>query len=134
MYPEFTQESAFTGRSGDRIIIHRYGVDDYAAWITDDETNDTHGCSVRGTFLDILEELRDEVPARRIKDRSERLTTLSLIIEVFEDFLDRRGISVPNDEKEQDPDASTIYGTDYGELESNLEDLLIRLGYMKEEK
>lgn len=133
MYTEPTQESAFTGRSSDRIIVHRYGVDDYAAWITDDEFNDTHGCSVRGTFLDILEELQDEVPARKIKDRSERLKTLSLFIELFEDFLDRRGISVPNDEKEQDPDASTIYGTDYGELESNLEDLLIRLGMIDKE-
>lgn len=64
---------------------------------------------------------------------TERLETLASIIELFEDFLDDRGIEVPNEEKEQDPDASTIYGTDYGELESNLEDLLIRLGLMKKE-
>lgn len=65
---------------------------------------------------------------------SERLETLACIIELFEDFLDERGIDVPNDEKDQDPDsASTIYGTDYGELEGRLESLLIRLGLLEEE-
>ena len=64
----------------------------------------------------------------------ERLEILSLFIEVFEDFLEERGIDIPNEEKEQDPEnASTIYGTDYGELESKLEKLLINLGYMEEE-
>ena len=69
-----------------------------------------------------------------IDKHSERLETLACIIELFEDFLDERGIDVPNDEKEQDPDsASTIYGTDYGELEGRLESLLIRLGLLEEE-
>ena len=65
---------------------------------------------------------------------SERLTNLSLIIELFEDFLDEKGIVIPNDEKDQDPDASNIYGTDYGNLECRLEDLLIRLGMMEKEE
>lgn len=35
----------------------------------------------------------------------------------FEDFLEERGIDIPNDEKSQSPDsASTIYGTDFGDL------------------
>lgn len=65
---------------------------------------------------------------------SERLTNLSLIIELFEDFLDEKGIVIPNDEKDQDPDASNIYGTDYGNLECRLEDLLVRLGMMEKEE
>lgn len=65
---------------------------------------------------------------------SERLTHLSLIIELFEDFLDEKGIVIPNDEKDQDPDASNIYGTDYGNLESRLDDLLVRLGMMEKEE
>lgn len=64
---------------------------------------------------------------------SERLETLALIIELFEDFLEERGIDIPNDERDEDPDASLIYGTDYGDLSDRLESLLIRLGYMEEE-
>ena len=129
-----TKETRFVGRSGCDIVVHRYGVDDYSAWVTDDVTKDDHGCSVRGTLIDIMEELRDELPARRIHDRSERLEVLSSFIEIFEDFLEKRGIDIPNDEKEDDPYASTIYGSDYGELESGIEDLLIRLGMIDREE
>lgn len=47
---------------------------------------------------------------------------VSIVIETFEDFLERRGIDIPNPEKEEDPEcASLIYGTDFGELQSALE-------------
>lgn len=131
---DITTETTFVGRSGSSIVIHRYGQDDYSAWVTDDTTKEDHGCSVRGTLLDIIEEVRDEVPARKVMDNSERLETICEFIEAFEDFLDEKGIVIPNDEKDQDPDASNIYGTDYGNLESRLEDLLIRLGMMEKEE
>ena len=73
-----------------------------------------------------------ELPATDPHTR--RLEDLALIIEIFEDFLDEKGIVIPNDEKDQDPDASNIYGTDYGNLSDDIESLLIRLGYMKEEE
>ena len=57
----------------------------------------------------------------------ERLETISLFIEAFEDFLDEKGIVIPNDEKDDDPDASNIYGTDYGILSDRIEELLTRL-------
>lgn len=62
-----------------------------------------------------------------------RVETISLFIEAFEDFLDERGIQIPNDEKEQDPYASTIYGTDFGQLYSQIEELLISLGMIEKE-
>lgn len=72
---------------------------------------------------------------------SERLETLACIIELFEDFLEARGIDIPNEDKDQaiadgeDPDCiSLIYGCDYGNLESDLESLLIRLGLLEEER
>lgn len=65
---------------------------------------------------------------------SERLTLLSMFIEVFEEFLEERGIDVPNSEKDDDPDASTIYGSDYGELSDRIESLLVQLGMMKREE
>lgn len=64
---------------------------------------------------------------------SKRLTTLSLFIEVFENFLEKRGIDIPNNEKREDEYASTIYGTDYSELSDAIEDLLVNLGMMEEE-
>lgn len=65
---------------------------------------------------------------------TERMCIIEDFIEVFEDFLDEKGIVIPNDEKDQSPDsASNIYGTDYGDLSHKIESLLIRLGYMKKE-
>lgn len=47
------------------------------------------------------------------------------IIDVFEDFLEDRGVELINNEKEPDDNTAIIYGTDYGELYSNLEQLLV---------
>lgn len=59
---------------------------------------------------------------------SERLEILNSFIEVFEDFLDEKGIVIPNDEKEQSPEsAANIYGTDYGNLSDRIETLLVNL-------
>lgn len=50
---------------------------------------------------------------------------VAYVIETFEDFLERRGIDIPNPEKEESECASLIYGTDYGELQSELEELFM---------
>ena len=47
------------------------------------------------------------------------------IIDIFEDFLEEKKIDIPNDEKDEDPDAAIIYGTDYGSLQSSLEEMMI---------
>ena len=38
------------------------------------------------------------------------------VVEVFEDFLDERGIDIPNPDKAQSEGPCVIYGEDYGEL------------------
>lgn len=73
-----------------------------------------------------------EVP--ETDSHTRRLEDLALIIETFEDFLEEKGIDIPNPERDEDPCGSLIYGTDYGILSDRLESLLIDLGYMKEEK
>ena len=55
-----TFECRFIGRSGAVITIDRYGTDDYSVWFTDDVSKDWHGSSVRGSLLDILDELKGE--------------------------------------------------------------------------
>lgn len=51
----------FIGKSGAIITIDRYGQDDFSVWFTDDVTKDDNGCSTRGTFMDIIEELKGEI-------------------------------------------------------------------------
>lgn len=127
---EPTKETRFVGRSGQDIIIHRYGHDDYSAWFTDNPNNNTSGFSVRGTLIDIIEECRDEVPARKITDNSDRLETIGSVIDIFEDFLEEKGISIRNDERDEDPHAAIIYGTDYSILSDRIEALLVVLGVL----
>jgi hypothetical protein len=54
------------------------------------------------------------------------------IIDIFEDFLEAKGVDIPNDEKEQDSDAAIIYGSDYGDLYQQIEELLVN--WSEEEK
>ena len=55
----------------------------------------------------------------------QRLEFLGALIECFENFLDDKGIVIENPEKEQSKDcASNIYGTDYFDLESEIEHIL----------
>ena len=44
---------------GTTVILQRYGKNDYGACFTDDPGNDTHGSSVRGSFVDIVKEVCD---------------------------------------------------------------------------
>ena len=51
------------------------------------------------------------------------------IIDIFEDFLDDKGIIIPNQERDEDPEldaesSANIYGKDYDSLSTSLENLL----------
>lgn len=56
------------------------------------------------------------------------------IIEAFEDFLDERGIVLENEDKEEDEDASNIYGMDYAELEEAVSRILYAYNLVEEVK
>lgn len=66
-------------------------------------------------------------------EHSERMETIAQFIDIFDDFLDEKGINIENPERDDDPCASNIYGTDYDILSDRIEELLVRLGYMKKE-
>ena len=54
-----------------------------------------------------------------ITSYSDACETLGVMVDVVEDFLEEKGITkedIPNDEREDDPDAAIIYGSDYDEL------------------
>lgn len=65
---------------------------------------------------------------------SERLETIGSFIDIFEDFLEEKGIDIPNDEKDDSDNPAIIYGTDYGYLSDRIEELLINLGMMEKEE
>ena len=56
-----TFEVRFIGKSGVIVTIDRYGVDDYSVWVSDDVTDSGNGCSIRGSLLAILSELKEEI-------------------------------------------------------------------------
>lgn len=57
------------------------------------------------------------------------------IIDTFEDFLEKRGIDIPNPDKEQSGDgAAIIYGMDYGELQSDLEEIMLNWKVFQKQK
>lgn len=54
------------------------------------------------------------------------------IIDIFEDFLEERNVNLQNDEREQsDADAAIIYGTDYGQLQEELEAVMCSWGVIE---
>lgn len=59
------------------------------------------------------------------KESDNALLLISHLIETVEDFLNKRGIDIPNEEKAESDYPSLIYGSDYGELESEFEGVLL---------
>jgi len=63
-------------------------------------------------------------------DQEKRFDMLAELVEVFESFLNRRGINIPNEDKKQSDHPCNIYGMDFGELTGGVEDVLIRHGLL----
>lgn len=66
------------------------------------------------------------------KDDRQLIEICMDIIEAFEDFLDERGIVLENEDKEEDEDASNIYGMDYAELEEAVGNILYAYNLVEE--
>lgn len=69
---------------------------------------------------------------------SDKLEFLGQIIDIFEDFLDEKGIKIDNPDCDMDSieDAScdnvNIYGCDYGDLSDRIESTMTNWGLFKE--
>jgi len=89
-------------------------------------------CANGQKMTDRILDAESNAPMPSPDENAERLAIICEFIEAFEDFLDEKGVVIPNDEKEQDPEsACNIYGTDYGSLSDRIESLLIRYGVLK---
>lgn len=66
---------------------------------------------------------------KTIVNEMNRPELIGNIIDIFEDFLDAKGIFIPNPERDEDPEldiesSANIYGEDYDSLSNSLENLL----------
>ena len=60
-----------------------------------------------------------------ITKESNKCEFIGQIIDIFEDFLEEKGIDILNDEKEDSENPAIIYGTDYDNLQDDLEAMMI---------
>lgn len=118
----------------------------YDVWMSNDGSSGIHYRNVTASeigdftadYVDTLEEAdsgksflkADEATPQKymISNRGELCECVGQIVDIFEDFLDKKGVVLENDEKtDEDTDPETtanIYGTDYGYLQDRLEKLL----------
>lgn len=68
-----------------------------------------------------------------VVDKNDTPEFLGRIIDIFEDFLEEKGIDIDNPEKEDNDDAAIIYGSDYGILQDQLKDLMKAWGIISDE-
>lgn len=64
-------------------------------------------------------------------EEKDRLEFIGQIIDIFEDFLYEKRIDIPNDEKEDGDNPAIIYGTDYWNLNDNIENMMMNWGVLK---
>lgn len=57
-------------------------------------------------------------------NENDRGEFIGSIIDIFDDFLQYKGIEIPNEEKEVDCDAAIIYGIDYDLIRIKLEKMM----------
>lgn len=67
------------------------------------------------------------IQASPVSDDS-RTEFVGQLIDAFEDFLESKGISIDNPEKEDSDNPAILYGTDYGQIQDELEDTLVKWG------
>ena len=71
--------------------------------------------------------------------KEDRKEFIGQVIDVFEDFLDEKGIVIPNEERDTnhdlEPEGSTnIYGNDYDSIKEKLEKLFINWSVLEDER
>ena len=97
--------------------VECHGEDD-AHWRFRYVSGTPHGTFVEYTGRVVYD---DELPV----PMEERAEFVGRIIDVFEDFLDEKGIVIENEDKEQSGEgAANIYGMDYGRIQSEIEGIL----------
>ena len=120
-----------------KLLLHRgHSIEcvSYGDW--NDPADVCIECTDCGEVLVSAEDFISSASSEAVP-RNELPEFIGQIIDIFEDFLEEKGINIENDEKNDrdDPEsAAIIYGTDYGQLQSDIESTLIGWGIVKEEE
>lgn len=62
---------------------------------------------------------------RKLMSNSDKMEIIGCIIDVFEDFLEEKGIDIKNEEKGIDETDVNIYGSDYSYISEKIEEILL---------
>lgn len=54
------------------------------------------------------------------------------IVDIFEDFLEEKGINIPNEDRDENESEAIIYGDDYGIISEQIESTLIAWDLLEE--
>lgn len=52
------------------------------------------------------------------------MTIVQEILEIFEDYLEEKGVEINNPERAESDTAAQLYGTEYGDLENKITNLI----------
>lgn len=59
-----------------------------------------------------------------VTDSADKCELIGCIVDIFEDFLEEKGIKIPNEERDENNSEAIIYGMDYGILSEQIESTL----------
>ncbi len=96
--------------------------------VGEDGGNDLYGNEIGyEIFLDLYEERTIVYPDSSNKNEQTKELPAN-IIDVFEDFLEEKGINIPNDEHQGDSGEAIIYGSDFDDLMAKITSTLTNFG------
>lgn len=59
-----------------------------------------------------------------VTDSADKCELIGCIVDIFEDFLEEKGVKIPNEERDKNNSEAIIYGMDYGILSEQIESTL----------
>lgn len=99
-------------------------------WLLGSDTEEGIACHTQNIadleeYLTRLKYMNNNAAQHRPRiDAADRLEFIGQVIDIFEDFLDEKGIEIINPEKHDSDNPAIIYGSDFGKLEDGLERIL----------
>lgn len=99
-------------------------------WLMGSDTEEAVACHTQNIadleeYLARLEYIKNKYcRCKTMIDEADRLEFIGQVIDIFEDFLDEKGIEIINPEKDDSDNPAIIYGSDFGKLEDGLERIL----------
>lgn len=69
-----------------------------------------------------------------VTDSADKCELIGCIVDIFEDFLEEKGVKIPNEERDENNSEAIIYGMDYGILSEQIESTLRAWDLIRDEE